>query len=52
MVLQFADMYIIHHENWCKILAYLFKFSGEFFEISDDLADYVGRNYQEFEQYL
>ena len=51
-VLQTADMYVNHYENWCKILAYLFKFSGEFFEISDDLAAYVGQNYQEFEQYL
>ena len=51
-ILQTADMYVNHYENWCKILAYLFKFSGEFFEISDELADYVGRNYHEFEQYL
>ena len=58
-ILQTHDFYTNHWDNWCQILACLFEWSGEEcgpfrreLSVSEELANYVARNYRDFVRYL
>ena len=58
-ILQTHDFYTNHWDSWCQIQACLFEWAGEEcgpfrheLIVSEELVNYVARNYRDFERYL